>query len=124
MILSAATKTTGFVDDRLSTATRDSLGTRFLAEVISASILLHAHRAEARERALRSKLGTSLTLQQFMQQAFRNAKRGLPAERQDHPLTEEDGNDSETDDEGWETHSDGVGVQEEPHLPDPENLEE
>ena len=58
-----ATKTTGFVDDRLSTATRDSLGSRFLAELISASILLHAHRAEAREQALRSAQGTSLTLQ-------------------------------------------------------------
>ena len=73
---------------------------------------------------LRSKLGTSLTLQQFMQQAFRNAERGLRAERRDHPPAEEDGDNSETDDEGWETDSDGDGVQEEPHSPDPEDLEE
>ena len=92
--------------------------------MISASILLHAHRAEARERALRSKQGTSLTLQQFMQRAVRNAERGLPAEKQDHPPAVGDGDDSETDDEGWETDSDGVEVQEEPLLPDPEDLEE
>ena len=85
VVRSMATKTTGFVDDRLSTATRDSLGTRFLAEVISASILPHAHRAEMREPALRSKQETSLSLQQFMQQAFRNAERGLPAEKKDQP---------------------------------------
>ena len=121
-----ATKTTGFADDCLSTATRDSLGARFLAEVISAPILLHAHRAEVRKRALRSKQETSLSLQQFMQRAFRNAERGLPAEKKDQPPppTEEDGDDSETDDEGWETDSDGVGIQEEPLLPDPEDLEE
>ena len=123
-----ATKTTGFVDDRLSTATRDSAGTRFLAEVISASALLHAHRAEVRdsEQALRSKQETSLSLQQFMQQAFRNAGRGQPAERKDQPPPPSavDGDDSETDDEGWETDSDGVGNQEEPLLPDLEDLDE
>ena len=59
-----------------------------------------------------------------MQQAFRNAERGLPAERQDHPPAEEDGDDSRTDEEGWETDSGGVGIQEEPLLPDPEDLEE
>ena len=100
VVWSMATKTTGFVDDRLSTATWDSLGTRFLADVVSASILLHAHRAEALERALRSKQGTSLTLQQFMQRAFRNAERGLPAENKDRSPAEEDGDNSETDDEG------------------------
>ena len=66
-----ATKTTGFVDDRLSTATQDSPGTRFLSEAVTASALLHAHRAEERERALRRKEETTLSLSsahsQFMQ---------------------------------------------------------
>ena len=47
-----ATKTSGFVDKSLSTATRGSLGTCFLAEVVTDSLSLHAHRAEAREQAL------------------------------------------------------------------------
>ena len=108
----------------MTVSTPDSLRTRVLAEVISASILLHAHQAKARERALRSEQGTSLTLQQFMLRAFRNAERGLPAVKKDHPPAKEDGDDSETGDEGWETDSDGVGIQEEPLLPDPEDLEE
>ena len=121
-----ANKTTGFVDDRLNTATRDSPGTRLLSEVVSASALLHAHRADVRKQALRSKQRTSLSLQQFMQQAFRNAERGLPTEKKYQPPSPSavDGDDSETDDEGRETDSDGVGNQEGPLLPDPEDLEE
>ena len=89
--------------------TRDSLGTRFLAEVILASTLLHAHPAEARKRALRASQGTSLSLQQFMQRAFRNAERGLLAERQDQPPPEDGEDGLETDGEGWETDSGGFG---------------
>ena len=63
--------------------------------MISALILLHAHRAEACERVLCSKQGTYLTLQQFVQRAFRNAERELPAEKKGHPPAEEDGDDSE-----------------------------
>ena len=91
--------------------------------MVSASILLHAHRAEAREQALRSTQGTTLTLQQYMQRAFRNAEQGLPAERQDHPPAEEDGDDSETDNEGWETDLDGVCAQGDPLSEDPEELD-
>ena len=104
-----ATKTTGFADDRLSTATHDSPGTLFLSEAVTASTLPHAHRAQVRERALQRQEDTSLSLQQFMQRAFRNSERGLPAEKRDQapPPSAADGEDSETDDEGWETDSDG-----------------
>ena len=61
-----------------------------------------------------------------MQRAFRNAERGLPAEKMDRrpPHSAVDGEDSETDDEDWETDSDGDGGQEGAQLPDPEDLEE
>ena len=119
-----AMKTTGFIDERLSTTTHDSLGTCFLAEVVTASALLHAHRAEARERALRVKEGTSGSLQQFMQRAFREAERGLLKERQDQPPPEDGEEDSETDSEGWETDSDGFGSAGELSLSDPEDQDE
>ena len=94
--------------------------------MISASVLLHAHRAEVREQALCSKQETSLSIHQFMQQAFRNAERGLPMQKKNQPPPPSalDGGDSETDDEGWETDLDGIGNQEEPLLPGPEDLEE
>ena len=103
-----ATKTSGFTDEYLSTATRGSLGTRFLAEVVTASLTLHAHRAEARERALRTKQGTTLSLQQYMQRAFRDAERGILQRQQDRPPPEGGDTDSETDGDGWETDSDGL----------------
>ena len=79
-----------------------------------------------RERALQREEETTLSLQQFMQRAFRNAERGLPAEKRDQPPppSAADGEDSETDDEGWKTDSDGDEGQEGPPLPDPEDLEE
>ena len=120
-----ATKTTGFVDDRLRTATQDPPGPRFLSEAVTALASLHAYRAQVRERALQRDEGTTLPLQHFMQQAFRNAERGLPAEKKDRPPSPTaDGEDSETDDKGWETDSDGDEEQEVARLPDPEDLEE
>ena len=83
-----ATKTSGFVEERLSTASRGSLGTRFLAEVITASLAVHTRRAEAREQALRAKQGTTLSLAQYMQRAFRDAERGILQRRQDQPPPE------------------------------------
>ena len=107
VVWSMATKTSGFVDERLSTASRGSLGTRFLAEVITASLALHTRRAEAREQALRAKQGTTLSLAQYMQRAFRDAERGILQRRQDQPPPETEETDSETDGEGWETDSGG-----------------
>ena len=95
-----ATQTTGFAHDRPNTATQDSPGTRFLSEAVTASTLLDAHRAQVRERALQREEETSLSLRQFMQRA----ERGLPAEKRDQPPPPSavGGEDSETDDEGWE----------------------
>ena len=107
VVWSMAAKTLGFIEERLSTAARDSLGTRFLAEVVTASLSLHAHRAEAREQALRTKQGTTLSLQQFMQRAFRDAERGVLQRQRDQPPPEAGETDSETDGEGWETDSGG-----------------
>ena len=114
VVWSMATKMSGFADEHLSTATRSSLGTRFLAEV--ASQALHAHRAEARERALRTQQGTTLSLQQFMQRAFRDAERGALQRQRDQPPPEGGETDSETDGEGWET--DSGGHQSEGGFPD------
>ena len=107
VVWSMATKTSGFVDERLSTASRGSLGTRFLAEVITASLALHTRRAEAREQALRAKQGTTLSIAQYMQRAFRDAERGILQRRQNQPPPETEETDSETDGEGWETDSGG-----------------
>ena len=83
------------------------MGTRFLAEVITASLAVHTRRAEAREQALRAKQGTTLSLAQYMQRAFRDAERGILQRRQDKPPPETEETDSETDGEGWETDSGG-----------------
>ena len=75
--------------------------------MVTASLTLHAHRAEARERALRTKQGTTLSLQQFMQRAFRDAERGVLQRQRDQPPPEAGETDSETDGEGRETDSGG-----------------
>ena len=59
-----ATRAAGFKDDSLSTSSQDSLGTLFLSEAVTASALLHEHRAQARERAVERETGTTLTLRQ------------------------------------------------------------
>ena len=92
--------------------------------MITASLNLHAHRAEAREQALRAKLGTTLSLQQFMQRAFQNAERGLLQQRQDQPPPEGGDTDSEADGEGWETDSEGLQSAGGFSDPDPEDPEE
>ena len=107
VVWSMATKTSGFADEHLSTATRSSLGTRFLAEVITACQALHSRRAEAREQALRVRQKTTLSLAQLMQRAFRDAERGVLQRQRDQPPHEAGETDSETDGEGWETDSGG-----------------
>ena len=83
-----ASKTAGFADNRLSPSTQDSPGTLFLSKAGTASAILHEHCAQVRERALRRKTGTTLSLRQYTQRAFRDWERGKPPGKKDlpHPL--------------------------------------
>ena len=108
VVWSMATTTTGFSDDCLSASTQDSPGAQFLSAAVTASATLHEHRAQVREWANQQKTRTSLSLRQYMQREFRIWERGRPpGGRGPPPPSPEDGEDSETDEEGWDTDSDG-----------------
>ena len=96
MVWSMATTTTGFSYNRLSASAQDSPGAQFLSAAVTASATLHEHRAQVRERANKQKTRTPLSLRQHMQWEFRIWERGRPP-----------GEDSETDEEGWDKDSEG-----------------
>ena len=75
-----------------------------------------------RERGNQRKTGTSLSLRQYMQREFRIWERGRPPGARGPPP--EGGEDSETDDEGWDTDSDDGGSQEDCQLSDSEGYDE
>ena len=61
VIWATATKTLGFIADKLSTATRDSPGTRFLLKAIGASSRLWKIRYQLRDKEIRQRHGMSMT---------------------------------------------------------------
>ena len=57
VIWAMATKTQGFADDHIGTATKDSLGTQFLVKAVKASAKLWTERYKLRDRASRRRHG-------------------------------------------------------------------
>ena len=57
VIWAMATKTQGFTDDHVGTATKDSLGTQFLIKAVEASTKLWTERYKLRDRTSRSRHG-------------------------------------------------------------------
>ena len=61
VIWAMATKTQGFTADKLSTATRDSLGTQFLLKAVDASSRLWKIRYKLRDKEIRQRHGVSIS---------------------------------------------------------------
>ena len=61
VIWATATKTQGFIADKLSTATRDSLGTQFLLKAIGASSRLWKIRYQLRDKEIQRRHGMNMT---------------------------------------------------------------
>ena len=93
-----ATTATGFSDYRLGSSTQGSLGAQLLSAAVTASAILHEHRAQVREWANQQKPRTPLSLRHYTQREFCIWERGRPPGARGPPP--EGGEDSETDEEG------------------------
>ena len=86
-----ATKTQGFITDKLSTATRDSLGTRFLLKAIDLSARLWKIRYQLRDKVIQERHGMNMA-------AYVKTFRGR--DRTDEDEAEEESDDDSAMDPG------------------------
>ena len=93
MIWATATKTQGFLSDKMGTADRDSLGTQFLLKAVAALARLWQIRFKLRDKEIRRQHGMSMS---DYVKSFRGRDRDEGAEN------EEDINDDPMEDyEEW-----------------------
>ena len=104
-----ATATDGFVEDKLSFATKDSMGVQFLRRAVDASTQLHLYRCRYREERFKESYPRLSSIRQWLR-ALLAAKDGRDwAERDDPDAGQvEDALAQSVDVREWETDEDEV----------------
>uniref|UniRef100_A0A7S1JEM0 Uncharacterized protein n=2 Tax=Eutreptiella gymnastica TaxID=73025 RepID=A0A7S1JEM0_9EUGL len=99
VIWSMATATDAIKREKMPMSGQDTLGARFIRQVLDASINLHEYRAKCREEILKAQTGEDETLKQAMMKALMGKEEGEP-----EVTGEEDSEDDlSTDEAGWST---------------------
>ena len=104
VVWSMATATDGFEGDKLSIATKDSMGVQFLRRAVDASIKLHLYRCRYREERFKESYPKLSSIRQWLQ-ALLETKDGRDWAEGENPEAdhEEDTPERELNAGGWET---------------------
>ena len=102
-----ATATDGLVEDKLSFASKDSMGVQFLRQAVDASIELHLYRCRYREERFKESYPRLSSIRQWLK-ALLAAKDGRNWAERDDPEADQtqDAMDQGVEVGGWETDED------------------
>ena len=107
VVWAMATTTDGFKDDKLSVASKDSMGVQFLRQAVDASIRLHSYRYSHREVLFRKQYPQLATVWQWLHALLESRRRGDRLDDENPEAEQEDAaSAADSDAAGWSTDED------------------
>ena len=107
VVWAMATTTDGFKDDKLSVASKDSMGVQFLRQAVDASMRLHSYRYSHREVLFRKQYPQLATLRQWLHARLESRRRGDRLDDENPEAEQQDAaSTADSDAAGWSTEED------------------